>query len=151
MREMVKEARQLFVQQKMATLATLMDGHPYASLVTYAPTPEQTGALLLLSRLAVHTKNILQDARASLLVVERSDAERDPQTLARICLLGSLQIVARSDAAYSSLADAFRAKVSSEHLFALADFELFRLQVTEARYVGGFARATTISGKEWSE
>jgi putative heme iron utilization protein len=149
MREIVREAKQLFLSQKMATLATSMEGHPYASLVTYAPTPDEKGLLLLLSRLAVHTKNILQDARVSVLIVEPGDAARDPQTLARVCLIGTLQMIARADAEYSSLAETFRAKVSSEHLFALADFELFRLSLKEARYVGGFARATTISSEEW--
>lgn len=150
MSTLIKEARELFLKERAATLATLLDGHPYASLVTYAPTTEQRRALLLLSRLAIHTKNLLRDPRVSLLVVESGRATEDPQTLARVCLMGQAQLVSRQDAAYQELAETFRARIPSEHLFALGDFELFLLSVTELRYVGGFGRINSISGEAWS-
>jgi putative heme iron utilization protein len=146
----LKEARELFLQEKAATLATLLEGHPYASLVTYAATPDQRGALLLLSRLAIHTKNLLQDPRVSLLVVESGRAVEDPQALARVCLMGQTQLISRQDENYQTLAGVFRARISSEHLFGLGDFELFLLSVKELRYVGGFGRITSISGEAWA-
>ena len=146
----IKEARELFLKERSATLATLLDGHPYASLVTYAPTNDHQRALLLLSRLAIHTKNLLRDPRVSLLVVESGRATEDPQTFARVCLMGQAQLVPRQDAGYQALAETFRARISSEHLFALSDFELFSLSVTELRYVGGFGRINSISGEVWS-
>jgi heme iron utilization protein len=147
---LIKEARELFLTERAATLATLQEGHPYASLVTYAPTTDQRCALLLLSRLAIHTKNLLQDPRVSLLVVESGRATEDPQTLARVCLMGQAKLVPRQDADYQALAEIFRARISSEHLFALSDFELFLLSVQELRYVGGFGRINSISGEAWS-
>ena len=150
MSTLLNEARELFLAERAATLATFLDGHPYASLVTYAPTPDQRSALLLLSRLAIHTKNLLRDPRVSLLVVESGRAADDPQTLARVCLMGQAQLIPRQDARYQALAEVFRARVSSEHLFALSDFELFLLSVSELRYVGGFGRINSISGEAWS-
>jgi heme iron utilization protein len=147
---LIHEARQLFIKERAATLATLLEGHPYASLVTYAPTTDQHRALLLLSRLAIHTKNLLQDPRVSLLVIESGRATEDPQTLARVCLIGHAQLISRQDAGYQPFAETFRTRISSDHLFALGDFELFLLSIKELRYVGGFGRINSISGEVWS-
>jgi putative heme iron utilization protein len=152
MKTLLKEARELFLQGKVATLATLLDGHPYASLVTYAPTPDERGALLLISRLAIHTQNLLKDKRVSLFVAESLTAQdQDPQTLARACLMGEASLVAREDADYAALAAAFGARNKANHLFAMRDFELFRLSIHEVRYVGGFGRIVTIPGEAWQE
>ena len=49
-------------------------GDPYCSLVNVATAPD--GApLLLLSKLALHTKNILADARVSLMLDERKEGD----------------------------------------------------------------------------
>ena len=46
MKTLVKEARSLLLQEASGTLATSLDGHPYASLAMYAPTPDSRDALL---------------------------------------------------------------------------------------------------------
>src|SRR5438105_5096208 len=72
---------------RQGALATLMDdnGDPYCSLVNVASRAD--GApILLISRLAVHTKNILADDRVSLMLDER--AAGDPLEGARIMLSG---------------------------------------------------------------
>ena len=61
-------------------------GDPYCSLVNVA-TAADGAPLLLISRLAVHTKNILADPRVSLMIDERK--EGDPLQGARIMLMGS--------------------------------------------------------------
>ena len=65
-------AKTLMREARSGALATLMagSGDPYCSLVNVAPATD--GApLLLISRLALHTKNILADARVSLMLDER--------------------------------------------------------------------------------
>ncbi len=59
--------KNLLRQVLKASLATLdrQNGGPYASLVTLA-TSASGAPLMLISRLAVHTQNILADARAGL-------------------------------------------------------------------------------------
>jgi len=61
-------ARGLMREALKASLATLdqSTGHPYASLVTIATDVDGT-PLLLISKLALHTKNLEADSRASLL------------------------------------------------------------------------------------
>ena len=65
---------------------SIAPGFPYGSVTPYALSA-QGAPLLLLSRLAAHTKNLLADPRASLFVGDRSAAE-DPQAGARVSLLG---------------------------------------------------------------
>src|ERR1700722_16879092 len=80
-------ARSLLRRRRQGALATLMTGtgHPYCSLVNVAGHAD--GApILLISRLAVHTKNILADSRVSLMLDERAAA--DPLEGARIMLAG---------------------------------------------------------------
>src|SRR6185312_17205080 len=82
-------AKKLLRQGRSGALASLMpgSGDPYCSLVNVATMPD--GApLLLLSKLALHTKNILANPRASLMIDERNDG--DPLEGARVMLMGTL-------------------------------------------------------------
>src|SRR6266480_7596876 len=80
-------ARSLLRRSRQGALATLItgSGDPYCSLVNLATHPDGS-PILLISRLAVHTKNILADARVSLMLDER--AAGDPLEGARIMLAG---------------------------------------------------------------
>src|SRR3979409_2599714 len=80
-------ARSLLRRSRQGALATLMagSGDPYCSLVNVAS--DADGApVLLISRLAVHTRNIAGDNRVGRMLDER--AEGDPLEGARIMLAG---------------------------------------------------------------
>ena len=81
-------AKKLLREGRSGALATLMpgSGDPYCSLVNVA-TAADGAPLLLISRLAVHTKNILADPRVSLMIDERK--EGDPLQGARVMLMGT--------------------------------------------------------------
>ena len=68
-------------------------GDPYCSLVNVA-TAHDGSPLLLISKLAIHTKNILADPRASLMLDERKPG--DPLEGARVMLMG--RVAATDDA-----------------------------------------------------
>src|ERR1700722_4581839 len=80
-------ARSLLRRSRQGALATLMgnSAHPFCSLVNVATHPDGS-SILLISRLALHTKNILADSRVSLMLDER--AEGDPLEGSRIMLAG---------------------------------------------------------------
>ena len=80
-------AKKLLREGRSGALATLMagSGDPYCSLVNVA-TAADGAPLLLLSRLALHTKNILADPRVSLMIDERKPG--DPLEGARVMLMG---------------------------------------------------------------
>src|SRR5687767_12183873 len=82
-----RAAKRLLREARTGALATLMpgSGDPYCSLVNVA-TAADGAPLLLISQLAVHTKNILADNRVSLMLDERKQG--DPLEGARIMLMG---------------------------------------------------------------
>src|SRR5438477_11974507 len=81
-------AKKLLREGRSGALATLMpgSGDPCCSLVNVA-TAADGSPLLLISTLAVHTKNLLADPRVSLMIDERR--EGDPLQGARIMLQGT--------------------------------------------------------------
>src|SRR5690242_1270948 len=83
-------ARRLLREGRSGALATLMagSGGPYCSLVNVATLPDGS-PLLLISQLAVHTRNILADSRISLMLDERK--EGDPLQGARVMLTGTAE------------------------------------------------------------
>jgi putative heme iron utilization protein len=90
-----KTARRVLRLAATGALATLdRDGAPFASLVTVATTP-QGAPILLLSRLAVHSKNLSADGRASLLLVGPGGEDGDPLAGARLTLTG--RVTGRDD------------------------------------------------------
>src|SRR3954471_19662403 len=91
-------ARSLLRRSRQGALATLMpgSGDPYCSLVNVASHPDGS-PILLISRLALHTRNILSDSRVCLMLDER--AEGDPLEGARIMLAARAKPVSDGAAA----------------------------------------------------
>src|SRR5882757_1683969 len=91
-------ARSLLRRSRQGALATLMpgSGDPYCSLVNVASHCDGS-PILLISRLALHTGNILADSRVSLMLDER--AEGDPLEGSRIMLAGRAEQAAGAEAA----------------------------------------------------
>src|SRR5581483_5211550 len=91
-----KVTRSLLRRRRQGALATLMagTGDPYCSLVNLASHVDGT-PILLISRLALHTRNILADSRVSLMLDER--APGDPLEGARIMLSGRAEQASESN------------------------------------------------------
>jgi heme iron utilization protein len=131
-------ARSLLRRSRQGALATLMagSGDPYCSLVNVASHADAS-PILLISRLALHTRNILADNRVSLMLDER--AAGDPLEGARIMLAG------RAEEATDELADVLRRRYLNAHPSAGAfvdfkDFSFFRIVPSGAHLVAGFGR-----------
>ena len=130
--------RSLLRRSRQGALATLMagSGDPYCSLVNVASHADGS-PILLISRLALHTKNILADNRVSLMLDER--AAGDPLEGARIMLAG------RAEEASGDLAVTLRRRYLSAHPSAEAfvdfkDFSFFGIIPSGAHLVAGFGR-----------
>ncbi len=136
-------ARLLVRRRGVGTLATAMaeGGAPYASLVTYA-CDHQGQPVFLFSTLSDHTRNIMADSRASLLV-EDAVNKRNPQIGPRVSLTGKI----KRDTSPRSKAR-FLARHPDAALYAgFGDFAFYRMTVERAHYVGGFARAIWFDAK----
>jgi heme oxygenase (biliverdin-IX-beta and delta-forming) len=136
-------AKKLLREGRSGALATLMagSGDPYCSLVNLATAPD--GApLLLLSTLALHTKNILADARISLMLDERKDG--DPLEGARVMLMGTA--AATDDAGVRT---AYLRRHPEAEMFAgFGDFAFYRMQIGGAHLVAGFGRIVDLSAQD---
>ncbi|CAA7627575.1 HugZ family protein [Magnetospirillum sp. SS-4] len=124
---------------RKAALATSQDGRPYVSLVTVAFDHDMSG-ILLLSRLADHTRNLLADSKVALLL-DGSDGHANPQTGPRVTLVGEAAEDGRPH-----LRRRFLARHPAAVLYAgFGDFAVWRLRVDKAHFVGGFARAVWLT------
>jgi heme oxygenase (biliverdin-IX-beta and delta-forming) len=128
-------AKKLLREGRTGALATLMQGSgdPYCSLVNVA-TAADGMPLILISRLAVHTRNLLADPRVSLMLDERK--EGDPLEGARVMLIGTA-------APTEDEADKRRylARHPSAEMFAgFGDFAFYRIAPKGAHLVAGFGR-----------
>lgn len=131
--------------QRWGALATAAADGPLASMVAFVAEPGCSGLLLHLSRLAAHTRNLLADPRVSLVIGAPDGGEGDPQTLPRVTLSGTVEIVERDAADYATARARYLQRLpGAEPRFGFGDFGLFRLRPREARYVGGFGRAWTL-------
>lgn len=131
-------ARSLLRRSRQGALATLMvgTGDPYCSLVNLASHPDGS-PILLISRLALHTKNILADSRISLMLDER--AEGDPLEGARIMLAGRAE--ATGEAGLELVRRRYlAAHPSAEAFVEFKDFSFFVLRPDAAHLVAGFGR-----------
>ena len=126
---------------RKATLATLMaeGGAPYGSLVTVA-LDHDLSAILLLSGLSDHSRNLAVDTRVSLLF-DGTDGHPNPQTGPRVTLMGRAE-----KNADPRLRARFLALHPGAALYAdFADFGFWRVIPERAHFVGGFGRAVWIN------
>jgi len=140
-------AKSLLRRSRQGALATLMAdrGDPYCSLVNIASAPD--GApILLISRLAVHTRNILTDARVSLMLDER--APGDPLEGARIMLAGRAEEAGGEDR--QMLRRRYlNAHPSAEAFADFKDFSFFRIRPSGAHLVAGFGRIVDLKVEQF--
>lgn len=136
--------RSLLRRATTATLATLDagTGHPYASLVEVATLPDAR-PILLLSGLARHTRNLRSDARASLLVDQRTAAE-GPLTAERTTIIGTARPTDDANARrrYLSRYDA------AQQYAGFGDFGLWVLDISHAHTIAGFGRIREVPGAD---
>jgi heme oxygenase (biliverdin-IX-beta and delta-forming) len=136
-------AKKLLREGRSGALATLMpgSGDPYCSLVNIA-TAADGAPLLLISKLAVHTKNILADPRASLMIDERK--EGDPLQGARVMLMGTAEVT--DDEAVRRR---YLARQPEAEMFAgFADFAFYRINLKGAHLVAGFGRIVDLKPQD---
>jgi putative heme iron utilization protein len=140
-------ARSLLRRSRQGALATLMpgSGDPYCSLVNVASFSDGS-PILLISRLALHTKNILGDSRVSLMLDQR--AEGDPLEGARIMLAGRAEQAAEGEVAVVRRRY-LAAHPAAEAFVDFTDFSFFRILPAGAHLVAGFGRIVDLKPEQF--
>lgn len=142
--EIAADARTLIRRAFKGSLASLdsPSGAPYASLITLA-TDAGGAPLLLISTLARHTRNLVEDPRASILI-DGTDAAADPLQGARLTLSGKAEKV-NGEAERRR----FLARHPEAELYAdFPDFSFWRLALEGAHYIGGFGRIVDLAASD---
>ncbi|MBB5373668.1 pyridoxamine 5'-phosphate oxidase family protein [Acidocella aromatica] len=137
--EALREAAALLLGARVGTLATAQAGAPHAALVTPA-LDEDAQPLLLLSTLAVHTRQLKANPACALLVSGPAASE-NPQTAPRLCLTGEARQIPPEPA---------RARFLAAHPYAVqyvdfGDFGFWKIFVHDTQYIGGFGRAVHLN------
>ncbi|HEX3342824.1 MAG TPA: DUF2470 domain-containing protein [Pseudolabrys sp.] len=136
-------AKKLLREGRSGALGTLVagSGDPYCSLVNVA-TSIDGAPLLLLSKLALHTKNLLADARVSVMLDERK--EGDPLEGARVMLMGTCA----KDSDRLSGPAYLRRHPEAEMFAGFADFGFYRMEIARAHLVAGFGRIVDLKPQD---
>jgi putative heme iron utilization protein len=136
------EARRLLRRCRSGSLGTIsrrLPGYPYVSIVPFM-LDHDANPIVLISRLAEHTKNIGADERVSLAAQELAD---DVQACARLTLCG---ICLREERPTAVAARYQRYLPNATPLLDL-DFEFCRISPVALRYIGGFGAVHWISAQ----
>jgi heme iron utilization protein len=130
----------------LSTLSRKRPGFPFGSLMPYA-LDGQGRPLFLISTMAMHTQNLQQDARASLLVTQ-PEAEGDPLGAARVTVVGNAATLAAPEVAEARGLYLER-HPNSKYWVDFDDFSFFRMDVVDVYYVGGFGVMGWVAAAEY--
>jgi heme oxygenase (biliverdin-IX-beta and delta-forming) len=144
-----ERARTLLHLGRTGTLATLSRkhaGYPFASVMPYA-LDERGRPLMLISSMAMHTQNLMADARASLLVVQATAG--DPLAAGRVTVMGEASRVpeAESGAARAAYLDRH---ANAAYWVDFDDFAFWRLQPADVYFVGGFGAMDWVTAGDYT-
>jgi hypothetical protein len=130
---------------RVAALGTLHDGEPNLAMVAFVTDDDFSAFYIHVSTLGRHTRDMQADPRVSLLITEADDHRADPQTLARVSVQGTAEMLPRTDPHYAQVRHAYLERFpEAEQLFSLGDFNLWRISPRGGRFVAGFSQAFNI-------
>lgn len=135
MSQSINDARVLINSKDFGILSTLslkLDGFPFGSVVPYCLDGEGM-AVVLISTIAEHTKNISNDNRCSLTIVIDSD---DVQSGGRLCIIGNMEPLPIEEVDVKERY--YRHFPNSKAYSNTHDFSFYRLRPISLRFIGGF-------------
>ncbi len=142
-----REARQLLRAHRYGVLCTLskkFDGYPFGSITPYLV--EHDGSvLILISTLAEHTRNILVDARVSLIAHDQNDPQIQAQ--GRVTVMGEAHIEAAREQAGKRYLRYFP---EAQAYLQMHDFSFYRIQPAAIRYIGGFGNINWVDADSFA-
>lgn len=138
----------LLRERRTAALGTLRAGAAFVSMVPYALAADGSGFIVHVSELAAHTKDMLADARVSLMIADAEDGGKSPLGLMRVTVQGRAQRIPSAAPEQAALKTAYLARFpDAEPMFGFADFSMFLIRPDAARFVAGFGQAHSLSGE----
>ena len=131
---------------RTAALGTIHEGEPNQAMVAVAYESDFSAFYIHVSKLGKHTTDMEQNPHVSLLLTEMDDQRADPQTLMRVSINGTAEIILRNASDYVRIKDLYiRRFPEAVELFGLGDFNLWKITPKNGRFVAGFGRAFNLT------
>jgi len=149
LREYESEAIQLLRSSKEAVLSTVSEkfkGYPFGSFVTFISGQDRS-IIIYASDIAQHTINLKKNSK-SCLTVFKLEEENDKQDSARLTLLGDL-VKLPDDEVKSNQERFVKFLPESKKYSSMHDFNFYRLEISQARWIGGFGKIAWLKNNNW--
>jgi putative heme iron utilization protein len=145
---LAERARTLVSIARIGSLSThsrKFAGFPFGSMMPYAA--DSLGRpVFFVSSMAMHTQNLHQDPRASLLITQ-PDSSGDPLGAARVTLLGTT-----AEAPAAEVRDLYLSRhENAKYWQQYTDFAFHRLEVSSVYFIGGFGVMGWVPAEEYSD
>jgi putative heme iron utilization protein len=128
----------------LSTHSQKFPGFPFGSMMPYAA-DDHGRPIFFISSMAMHTHNLRQDPRASLLITQ-PDVSGDPLGAARLTLVGEAKETPAEEVRELYLSRYENAKFWQDY----TDFAYYRLQVSAVYFIGGFGVMGWISAEDYA-
>lgn len=147
---LAEKAKTLTVQGGNSTLSTMSKKHPgfpFGSVMPYGLTADGEPTFLI-SSMAMHTRNVLNDPHATLLITQATDSP-NPLGAGRISLMGQVELVEGEEALAEVASGYLERNPSAKNWMGFGDFRFFRLKLVDVYFVGGFGVMGWITANEF--
>jgi len=130
----------------MSTNSKANPGYPGGSVVGFAP-DEQGRPLFVFSGMSTHTQDILADPRCSVTIASK---EFKGAADGRVNLMGQVSLLKNEEKEAAKAC--YLAKHPGAFWVEFGDFNWFRMdEIVDIRFVGGFARAGSVTPEEYAQ
>ena len=144
--------RGLLTDRQVLSLGVLVENQPYVGLVPFAVRDDFSALIIHASRLARHSKGLVDGASYSALIHVLEVPGMDALQLARVTVQGAVRLLQPGSAEYDRCKYLYIQKFpQSEMTFSLGDFQLYELELKSGRLVAGFARTTNLNSDHFCD
>ncbi len=126
----------------LSSFSTKFAGYPFGSVMPFV-LGHDCQPIVLISTIAEHTKNIIANPKVSLLVFAGAE---DLHANGRLTLIGEAAQIEKDDA--DLMARYCRYFPESTGYLAMHDFQFYRINIAQARYITGFGKMSWMEGDE---
>lgn len=129
----------------MSTNSKSDPGYPGGSVVGFAP-DEEGRPIFIFSGMSTHTQDLLANPKCSVTIASK---EFKGAADGRVNLMGTCTLVPPEE--FEKCKEVYLKKHPDAFWVEFGDFNWFRLDIEKIRFVGGFARAGSVTPQEYKE
>lgn len=131
----------------LSTISRKHQGYPFGSVMPYGLTGNGE-PIFLISSMAMHTRNLLNEPRATLLVTQESTS---PLGAGRISIMGEVRPLESEDEVSKVSSNYLTKNPEATNWVRFGDFNFFQMSLRDIYFVGGFGVMGWITPKEFRE